>query len=666
MTTFSIGDGTGHVGSKAAAEALIALASDLVDPPSGGFVFEGWDYDSPTVSPAIVNGPGYSEIGMPGYTQYEIPPPTAYPGALIPAAYRAVEAVLSIPTYPMPVQPTYETPIEMEDPGEHSNYTQPPIDYVNEEYVTIPDAPTLGGLTFYEPKMPERPTFLELSPIGDPHVFEKMPLFSEDVPEYDGPTEFEVLPVPEYLPFTEGEGFADTLASAALGEEHKLDAGTINAMADLKTIGLNEMEAIAEGEFFAKSAAAGFSYPSPSIFVGMMKVLTENRATRQKATWEAVKEAINLSFRKMNNGALEGIMTLEQASIENYSKYLARVTKARKLDVQMAAALFDTIVSAFNVKITILDDFIADYTAHSRMIRGSASVLSDQARAIDQRSGSEQAKVTAYSAQFESVKALAEAEKLKVEQSILPADAYGAALQAVIANVEIARGNIQSYGDAVAAYAKAVEGQAGLADTYSAEVDAAISGIGVHGENVAAAEDYGRTAATVVQAQTGGISGWSSTLDALIGEYKEYSQSQRSYLQALVGTLNADMSQNDEYMRGVSGVMGNASNWNRASVETTGAANSYRMALAESVTRQQSLQNQADAINARIEAGFLGAKAAAASAMAQAAYGVTSGTMRVSGAVGSQNNTSDRWGSSYQETGYRGYSLKRHASQKNQ
>lgn len=648
--------------SKETALSLIGLANQLVKDPYSGkkFIFEDWEYASPAIAVPVMSMPPEVEIDIPDYVTIDIPQPEALHIDPIPAAYTAVESILNLGDTPLPVAPTYIEPRTL-GPVTYNNFEQPPINYPNEAQVDLPPGAGLTELTFYTPPFEEQPDFEEI--VVSPYTFTALELFAEPVPEYDEFEDPELIQLDPYEVFEEDAELLEAMGLAAVEGGKFLDGTLQENMLAFKLQGFDQAEREQEAALFAKVAASGFSLPNPELIAGMLDLSIKGKAKREEANREVVKEVNERNMDTMQS-AIAGMQALEKAHVGLYFSYIQRLTKAYKLNVRMATVLYEALAKSFNAKLNAIEELIADYNGYVRTVRIQASALEEQAGGEEAKARSEQAKLTAFSAQLDTVKAIAKSEQLRVEQTTLPLQEYGTTLRGVLANVDIVKGNIQAYGDAVAAYAKATDAQANLAESYSAEVEAAVSANSVYEANFKAAENYARTELSRAQTYGSGVDNWTSILDALIREYREYGQAQRTYLQTLTSKVAAEIAQNDTYVKGMTTVTNYANSWNRARVELTGVKNAYSMALAESVTRQQALVNQAGSANARIEAGFLGAKAAAAAAQTQAAYAVTSGTMRVSGAVGSQNNSSDRGSSAWNVNGFRGYNMSRNKSMK--
>lgn len=646
--------------SKGTALSLIGLANQLVSDPYSNkkFIFEDWEYDSPAIAVPVMSMPPEVAIDIPDYVTINIPQPEGLHADPIPAAYTAVESILELGDVPLPTAPTYMTPYTL-GPVTYGNFEQPPINYPNEAPIDLPPGAGLSELTFYMPPFEEQPEFDEI--IVEPYMFTPLELFAEPIPEYDEFEEPRLIQLDAYEVFEEDAELLEAMGLAAVEGGKFLDGVMQETMLAFKLTGFDQAEREQEAALFAKVAAAGFSLPNPELIAGMLDLSIKGKAKREEANREVTKEVNERNIETMQ-AAITGMQMLEKAHVSLYIRYIQRLTKAYKLNVRMATVLYEAIAKSFNTKLSAIEALIADYNAYVRTVRIQASALEDQAAGEDAKARSEQAKLTAFGAQLDTVKAIAKSEQLRVEQTTLPLQEYSSTLRGVLANVDIVKGNIQAYGDAVSAYAKATDAQAGLADAYSAEVEAAVSANAVYESNFKAAEGYAKTELSRAQAYGSGVDNWTGILDALIREYREYGQAQRTYLQTLTSKVAAEIAQNDTYVKGMTTVTNYANAWNRARVELTGVKNAYSIALAESVTRQQALANQAGAANARIEAGFLGAKASAAASQTQAAYGVTSGTMRVSGAVGSQNNTSDRGTTAWNVNGFRGYNMSRQKS----
>jgi hypothetical protein len=276
------------------------------------------------------------------------------------------------------------------------------------------------------------------------------------------------------------------------------------------------------------------------------------------------------------------------------------------------------------------------------------STVEAQARAINALTDAYNAYVGMFEAQSDVSQAAARLETLKVDLATLPIEAFSSQLQAVLANVSIAKQNIDAFTTAVKAYSDSVDATLGEWDAYSSGVNAAISGVSVVEANYDAASRYAGAEADRVEAYVSSLGSELQGIEAGLSEYKEYSQAQREFMAAATYKLTALGSSIEDYSRAVREASGYVTVWNRAEAERVGALNNVSLALSDQNLRQQLLDAAAGAAQARIDAGWLAAQAQAASSFAQSALGIVNtnisldGNARITGGTSEQADTSFR------------------------
>lgn len=633
----------------ARARSLIALPtfSEAATFPDGFIAPSGF-------ATALINVPKGSMVEIPNYSLPVIPAPTAIDANPQEAVYRAIDCVLTMPIIPTAVAPVWGTPT-IPVSTKYGKITAAPVDYPQQELEILP---TDAGLT---PNMVLTPITVGIRPVPEALIVNKfvpellLP-FDDDLPEYKDLGTFISLSPAEVF-YTADQNLLNHILGTMAGNT-SLSEVAQTAMFDSKLEWADVEERLAEQKAFEAAAAKGFSLPSPGLIDAILETTSKDTKEREKANREIVDEVIKRG-RETQLAALDVSTALEKAHASLFNNYVGRILKTQRFNVKMAVTLYDAVVKLYNAKVSLVAILIRSYKEYTQTVRTQNSAIEAQGQGEAARLEALQSETVSYEAQIGTAKAMAQIERLRTELATLPITEFEAKIVGVMANVNIVKKNIQAYETAVKAFSQATEVVNERWDTYIAEVGAAISVVSVDSANAKENISYSQTETGRMQAYASYVGRAVQHLDGEIGEYSAYSQAQRGYLQALTGKITAEAQSVEAFARAVGSITSYTTGWNRAEAERTGAVNMFDLVHAEQDTRQQALNTEAQAAQARIRSGWLSARAQAAAGQAQAAYGITTAQLHLSAGISSQNESTDAASTTFHESAERQYSAHR-------
>lgn len=523
---------------------------------------------------------------------------------------------------------------------------------------TRPDASYLStdinaGLSQVEKPVVDVLARIELASIKDlTYSPVDIALFSGEVPAYT-PYEVQILnPSDETRrPIAELDTFIISVESDGVSTS----AQTFVPLADEKTAYLAVEETRAKEKIFADAAARGFSLPN-GVVSGATAALAESAVRARNKIDNEAYEAFNDASRKEFVSRVGAHVAALKLAYSRALSVVGQQIKILRFNVQMGTEVYNAAVESYNKQAQIVREYVGAYRAY-------VSALSTQDEAVIAKISLARAQIQTdqadwgmYRDQLGLVETAIEVDRLSVEQAAFVLKEFEQKVRGYQQNTELARINIEAFGQQVRSLNEQVQVQVSAFEMYKDEADTAASQFAVAEANVGAYNAFLESDAARVQAFSRAVSDSVSALAALAGEYQEYGQAHRSYLQVKAAEIRATDSANRAALDYSERVLQANAAIERAKIEVAAAKDAQKLATAEFDMRAAAIAAQAFAEQVRIDSALEAAKATAASSVAQAAASTTSISARVSDDGNFNERFSYSDGYSVTEIGRRGWS----------
>lgn len=414
-------------------------------------------------------------------------------------------------------------------------------------------------------------------------------------------------------------------------------------------------ETRAKEKIFADAAARGFSLPNGTVS-GALTALTEASVrARDKANNEAYEEFI-VAARKTYGDRINSLVAGVKLT---YSRALGAVEqqiKLLRLNVQLGAEVYNSAVEAYNKQAQVVREYVGAYRAYVSALATQDEAVVATIALSKAKLQTEQVDWAMYSDQLDVVQTAIDVNRLSVEQAAFILKEFEQKVRGYQQNAELAKINIEAFGQHVRALNERVQVQVAGLEMFKDEAESAASQVGVAEANIGAYNSFIEADASRVQSFARAVSDSVSVFSALAGEYQEYGQAHRSYLQAVNAGISATASVNRAAINAAESAIQADAAIERAKIEVGVAKDAQSLAEAEFNMRSQAIVAQAFAEQARINSALAAARATAASSVAQAAASTTSISSRISDDGNYNERYSDSGSFSVSEIGRRGWS----------
>lgn len=334
------------------------------------------------------------------------------------------------------------------------------------------------------------------------------------------------------------------------------------------------------------------------------------------------------------------VSVLEQCTIDLHLLSIERSLEAEKYKLRSQMTLFNSLLDLYGAKQTAINASIEAYNAELEAVQQKNAANKTSVDGAIAELSENDARVSIYRSQVGLAKTQVDAYTSELKARTLPLEAYKAQIAGVKSNVEIAVANIESYREAIRGYAAAVEAAVSEVGAYAAQVSATASGAGIAEANARLYATHVQEAARANTVYKTFIAEQSDVLNANMQAFRDASQTNEGFVRAQAARVSAEADITAAQINAFDTVVRSYSSYNRAVADTTAAAMSYSLTASENAARAESLLNQANAEAAKVDAGALGAKAVAVSALAQGAMSA----LNVSASAQGRGGTSSSYG----------------------
>jgi hypothetical protein len=599
---------------------------------------------APNFSSPLISMPGGGATANVGYDGAATYPGLTLNGAPSAAAYAGVTTAVNFAATKLN-KPKMEKPDAwptVPTPG----FIQPPLAYPTATYVDVEFDPGLQGITMPGIVIGARSVLLTID--DDTYDMADIEPMEFELPEYEVPIG-SIVTAPAQ-PLYNGDASFISAVKIVFTMGHTLPTTAQDDMLNDKIGDLNRTMYRKEQKVVSEAAKKGFFMPTGMVNVELLAHAYDAHEEREKINREVtdeVKRRADAAFEQAANSSL----SLQEKHMALVLAYAQALVKTQRYNVQMAALVLTTVVALFNAKVSALRIFIDNYKEYVQAIREQNSTIASSVKIAQAQAETDVADVSQYRAQIGTAKAIARGKSVVAETQLLEVDAYTSYVHAELSNMSIARANIESFKEAVQAFSRAGEQNMWQIDADLAALDAWGSEHSVINADAGVLVSYAKGRAANASTHSQYVQDVMRVLSAQVQEYDAFTRAQREYFSALIAKAESGARAIDGYQSIVQAAMGYTGDWNQAEAASKSAFNHLALAAAEQTTRQSALYAQNIAAQARIDAGRLAARANAAAGSAQAAYGVTSSSIRVAGTVGvsssSRRGGGDSWDNSF-------------------
>lgn len=625
------------------AKALTTSGFSGLDPTIPDGFTRAANFSSPIIN--LAGGGATPNVGYNGSATFPTLNLSSTPTA---AAYAGTQATIRFAATPLSPG-RYETPEAwptVPTPG----FIQPPLDYPTVPYKTVAFDHGLKGVTMPDIGIGSRSTLLKIDDVEyDMADIEPM---DSVIPDYNAPIGRSIA-APDEPVYTEDQSFISAI-KRVFSEGRVLPSNVQEDMLLDKLGDINRQLYRKEQKVVSEAAKRGFFMPTGMITSELVAHHYDAHEEREKVNREVTEEVKKRAEEALSQAG-SSAMSIQEKHIALTLAYAQALVKVQRYNVQMAVLVLNTIVALFNAKLSAVRILVENYKEYVRAVRDQNTTLGASVKIAKARADSDVADVAQYRAQVDTAKAIARGETVKAETDMLQIDAYSAYVQANLANMTIARGNIESFREAIQAFSKCGEQNLWQIDADLAAIDAWSSENGVITADANLSASFAKGRASNANAHAQYVQDVNRVLSAQVQEYDTFTRAQREYFGALIAKAEAGSRAIDGYQSIAQAAMNYTADWNQAEAASKSATNRLDLARAEQSTRQSALFAQNTAAQARIDAGRLAARANAAAGSAQAAYGVTSSSIRVAGTVGVSDSSRRGSSTSFDQSYSRSY-----------
>lgn len=638
--------------SEAAQSAIDSIG--LLDVPNIEIQFPQAPVIKEPVSPSLTSVPDYVISNSPQSVtftpteQIELTAPTVIPSPVYGAPALIIErpdSALPLPPTSYPVLPTTDVP------------ALPLVAVPVAPKIQLPDAPALLSIKVTDAPQTDIQAFDDKNAPSSDDVLRKVELLIDrgqkaislvNSRNAKAKTEWKLAEKRNV-----GRAFLEVLDEPELPEKNLVHKDSLHQKNKMPTALREYYSAVAasdtavlkkRAELTSAWASRNFSMP-PGMLIGDINELEIEAANSLRDKAIEINEMRTKLMLEEYFKIWEMFASMEENFVALYTQSLRQSVENEKLRVRTQIELFNASVSLYNSKLDGVRAYIDAYNAEldaALNVDGSYSTAVDAAVAAMSENT---ARVGIYSQQARVAKLQADTKVTAVQALTAPLELYKAQLTGVKANADTAVANIESYREAVRAYAAAVETTSAEVEAYAAQVAAAGSGAAVAETNAKAYAAYAEAAAKNNVVFKTFVTEQGEVLSANLQTFRDAGSTNESFLRAQAARISgqtevtgARVSAFDNYVR-------NFSSYNRALADKTAAAMNHSMTSAENVARAQALLNQATAEADKVKAGALAGKAAALAGLAQGAMSAmhVSASAQGSGSTGSSYGYNRSW-----------------------
>lgn len=578
--------------------------------------------------------------------------PDAVAGSVLEPAYEAIDTILKFDPVPASVEPIFGA-AELPTATPNVAVPTPPTDipYAAQPLPLTP--PDLSGGKAYVPALTPRDELyhvrnLKFSPIG-------LEPFEVLVPEADIPdAPLYSVPTTELPDMT---AYAEVLEQILHGgmpynsiEEQQLFDGSVSTM-DREMA--DALEALA-----VEAASKGHPLPTPEMITKSILLTNKVREGADKAN-EGVRDQIFKERLELQTAAVGASTSLDGSFSQWYAARVKAAVDVQRINVELAKNVFNSALVVLQEKQRIQGIVVDAYRKYIGTVEKQQSAALSGRDLDKARADTYSADVTMYGAQSGTSQSIAQAYSIQAKFDTLPIEAYSDYVDSTEASMIAARTNLGMFENAVRAFDMFIDSDVAGINTAIASMMSTQSAISVDRGNAQAQRTAIEAETSRLRASTAMSDADVRAIETALTTYREYGESYRQYLATMQERLSTEADKLAAYANATGAVVQYTRGWNEAEASRVAAENSMRMAMTDQNTRQQALTAQAQAANARIEAGMLGARATAAAGSAQSAYGVTSSMLHIGGSTSASDNSSDSDSQTFNDSATRGWSKNR-------
>jgi len=631
---------------------IIGSCTDLVSVVMGGMspnIPDGFAPGAIFTVPEIPEGEGLGPE-VPPYDPINLNPSQTQSGTPIPATWSPSRPNIGFTRLTALTDPTYGTataPPTLPTP----DLEPPPVDYPTSDPLALPDEPTFLGDSVPDITIGTRaeldeieledfvPTFLE------PLVYE-LPEFEE--------IDAELLEPPEELTYDADAPLLAHMTQALESGNLLPEDAQLRILNDLLRE-LTRQEYAAENQVFEEAAAAGFSLPTGAMEAQLLTRAYEALRKRDELNHKVMGEAYSKAMESMSTAVQKGL-SLEEKHFALLTTYAEMLVKTQTFNVRIASVALNQAIDLYNTQVSIIDTLVQNYKQYLAAVAEQNSTMQSKAQMIEAKADTETVEVAQYSAQMDTARAIASGQSLSAKWATLPIQEYNAYIKGVKANLQVTRLNVDAFKAAIEVFAQGTQRDLASIRAASEGVSAWGSQLAVDNANLQAFSQFYDHAGVRASSYAEQMRVYNSALGAQLQDYSRYLTTQRGYFSAMQEKLSSKLAMTVEYGSTMREILDYTNTWNEATEAKAKETNAINLANADRVARQSALTAENVSTQASIEAGRLAARANTAAGIAQAAYGLTGGSLRMTGRVESSAGTTDSSGQSWRTSATRSWS----------
>lgn len=512
----------------------------------------------------------------------------------------------------------------------------PDLNYPEAGFISVKNSAGLSEFDAPDIQVGLPPEFLDIPEI----TYDLTPLESLSIvlPEIPDLPPVEMLSNPEYLLRDLSPELEEALNKAVDGQVI-LSPQVQQAILTTEMRRINKDYSRKEREVMRRAAAAGVSLMSGTNTEALIELEWDLTEAEQDVYFKMREEVRERAIKHVQE-AIKQQLRLEAGNMALHFQYAAQLVEVLKFNVAQADEYANLLISMFNSNLSAIKKVVASYEAYVdatlAQYRVSAAQLETQRAVLETNT----AKVTAYAAQVGTVGVQTDVYTAEARKAAQELEEYSLYVKGLLNNLDIARINIKSFAESNRAYSAAIDVNKAKIEGYAAQVRATGSATDVYEANWQAYAQAQNAAVTASDARRQWYESSVQNLRAELSNFDEASAAQRSYYAALTAWSRANISVSNQYEASVRQLAAAKSSDDSRVVSNADVKLRTAMANADVVSKQDTLQAQADAINASISIGLEAAKATAAAGCAQAANSIRSISAGVSASAGLQSSES--------------------------
>lgn len=567
------------------------------------------------------------------------PPSTSLDASPVSASYTsgyADIAAISLQNFNSVLYKSYELP----DALPSVSLGLPDLDYPETGFISVKSSAGLSSIDSANISVGAAPEFLDIPDIS--FNLTPIPVFSGDVPDTPDLPDVSRLDDPEYL-VRDLDPELEAALSKAIDGQVMLPAEIQQAIIDLEVRKLNIEYYRKERQVMNASAAKGHSNIDGSA-INDLSVLEYDAVEAEQDVFFKVREEAHSRAIKHLSEAIKQQLRLESANFALHLQYAEQLVDVLKFNVAQQTDYANLLVSMFNSKLDAVKQIIATYNTYVdttlRQYKVTTSELDRERSVLDTNA----AKLSVYESQIQTTNVQADVYTTDAKKAALALQEYSAYVKGLLSNVDIARANIQAFGDSTKMYSNAIDVNKNKIRAYADRVRATGSATGVYEANW---NSYAKAQSTSLAAADARREWYNASLQSLRADIDKFSSAaaaQRSYYQSLETWSRANSSAAGQYEQASKTAASTMTTQNAQQVAYAQATMAGSLAAADTATKTDTLEAQARAIEESIKIGLTAAQATASAGFAQAANSIRSMSAGVSANASLQSSSSESKG----------------------